>query len=271
MPYAHGLTAAVAAPLLSGVTTFRQLAALCETLARTRSRLELARQVAEFLAALDADEVRTAVRLLLGQAGKGETVVSGATLWPVLVRLVGAGAGAKAAWDQAVDFGEAAERLLTARGTPGPRPPALSISEVEERIRALAHERGPGSRGRKEARLATLFAELTPTEAKYVAKNLIREMRTGVAEGVVLDALASLAAGDRDAVARAHLLEGDLAEVAARVLAGKGQALAPSTLEYFRPLRPMLAQTAESVSEALAGFEGRAAVEEKLDGARVQI
>jgi DNA ligase 1 len=119
--------------------------------------------------------------------------------------------------------------------------------------------------------LAQLFAQLTPTEAKYVAKNLIREMRTGVAEGVVLDALAQLAAGDRAAVARAHLLEGDLAEVAARVLAGKGQALAPSTLEYFRPVRPMLAQTAESVSEALAGFEGRAAVEEKLDGARVQI
>src|SRR5258705_3899580 len=112
MPHAHDLTAAAAAPLLSGVTTFRELAALCETLARTRSRLELARRVAEFLAALDADEVRPAVRLLLGQAGKGETAVSGATLWPVLVRLVGTGADAKAAWGNAVDFGQAAEHLL---------------------------------------------------------------------------------------------------------------------------------------------------------------
>jgi ATP-dependent DNA ligase len=66
------------------VTTFRELAALCETLARTRSRLELARRVAEFLAALDADEVRPAVRLLLGQAGKGEIAVNGATLWHVI-------------------------------------------------------------------------------------------------------------------------------------------------------------------------------------------
>jgi DNA ligase 1 len=269
MPHAHDLTAAVAAPLLSGVTTFRELAAVCEALARTRSRLELARRVAEFLAALDADEVRPAVRLLLGHAGKGETAVSGATVWPVVVRLVGAGADAKAAWETAVDFGEAAERLLAAHGTADP--PALSLSEVEERIRALALERGPGSRARKEALLAALLADLTPTEAKYVVKNLIREMRTGVAEGVVLDALASLTGGDRDAVTRAHLLEGDLAEVAARVLAGKGQALGPSTLAYFRPLRPMLAQTAENVTEALAGFDGRGAVEEKLDGARVQI
>jgi DNA ligase-1 len=263
------LTAVAGHSLLPGVTTFRALAALCEALARTRSRLELARRVAEFLAGLEADEVRPAIRLLLGQAGKGETAVSGATLWPVLVRFVGDGADAEAAWAKAVDFGEAAEQLLSAR--PAHDPPALSIAEVERRIRALADERGSGSRARKEALLAQLFAELTPTEAKYVVKNLIREMRTGVAEGVVLDALAQLAAGDRKAVARAHLLEGDLAEVAARVLAGKGAALAPSTLEYFRPLRPMLAQTAETVSEALAGFEGRAAVEEKLDGARVQI
>jgi DNA ligase-1 len=112
---------------------------------------------------------------------------------------------------------------------------------------------------------------MTPVEAKYVVKNLIREMRTGVAEGVVLDALALLAGGDRAAVARAHLLEGDLAAVAARVLAHRGQPLPESTLTYFRPLRPMLAHSAETVAEGLATFGGRAAVEEKLDGARVQI
>src|SRR6185503_7566638 len=107
----RALTAVVAPSLLPGVTTFRALAALCESLTRTRSRLELARRVAEFLAALDADEIRPAIRLLLGLAGKGETAVSGATLWPVLLRFVGDGADAEAAWAKAVDFGEAAERL----------------------------------------------------------------------------------------------------------------------------------------------------------------
>ena len=83
--------------------------------------------------------------------------------------------------------------------------------------------------------------QLAPVEAKYVVKNLIREMRTGVAEGVVLDALALLADGDRAAVARAHMLEVDLAEVAARVLVHRGQPLAPTAIAYFQPLRPMLA------------------------------
>src|SRR5205823_588170 len=152
-----------------------------------------------------------------------------------------------------------------------PEPPALSIAEVEERIRALAAVRGPGSRAGKERLLADLFAALTPVEAKYVAKNLIREMRTGVAEGVVLDGLALVAGADRAAIARAHQLEGDLAEVAAGVVAHRGAPPPASTLAYFRPLRPMLAQTAETVTGALAVFADRAAVEEKLDGARIQL
>jgi len=253
------------------VATFRELAAVCEGLVRTRSRRELARRVADFLGRLDVDEIRPAVRLFLGQAARGEAAVSGSTLWPVLVRLVGAGADRESAWSGAVDFGQAVERLLEARGPSRPEPPALSIAEVEARLRALATPRGHGSRAAKERLLADLFVALTPVEAKYVAKNLIREMRTGVAEGVLVDALALLADRDRAAIARAHLLEGDLAEVAARVVAHRGRALPESRLAYFRPLRPMLAQAAETVTEALAVFEGRAGVEEKLDGARVQI
>jgi DNA ligase-1 len=265
------LTAAASALLVGGVTVFRELAALCETLAGTRSRLELARRVAEFLGGLEAEEVRAAVRLLLGQAGRGETAVSGATLWPVLVRLAGAHANAEQAWEGAVDFGAATERLLSARRSASHAAAALSLNEVEDRIRALAAARGRGARAAKERQLVELFERLAPVEAKYVAKNLTRDMRTGVAEGVVIDALGLLADGGRAAVARAYLLEGDLAEVAARVLAHRGRPLPPSRLEYFRPVRPMLAHSAESASEALALFDGRAGIEEKLDGARVQV
>jgi DNA ligase-1 len=265
------LTRSRAFHLLPGVTTFRELAAVCEALGRTRSRLELARRVADLLAACEPDEVAPAVRLLLGQAGRGETAVSGATVSRVLLRLVGRDRMPAGVWDDAVDFGEAAERLLASHGAGAPEPPALSVTEVEERIRALGAARGGGSRAEKERLLAALLVALTPVEAKYVVKNLIREMRTGAAEGVVLDALATFAGGDRAAVGRLHLLEGDLATVAARVLAARGGPPPESRRVYFRPLRPMLAQTAETATQALALFHGRAAVEEKLDGARVQI
>src|SRR5947208_1507004 len=130
-----------------------------------------------------------------------------------LLGLVGEAAPADV-WAGAVDFGEAVERLLARRETPTDLP-ALDLLDVEERVRALAGARGAGSRAAKERLLADLFARLTPLEAKYVAKNLIREMRTGAAEGVLLDALALVAGGDRTAGPRAHMLESDPREVAA--------------------------------------------------------
>jgi DNA ligase 1 len=250
------------------MTPFRVLAELCERLARTRSRLELRDRLAAFLGALGHGEVRPAVRLLLGRAGKGEAAVSGATLWPVVERL--AGPAAATAWEGAVDVGEAVARALAGAAVVSPGA-ALSVTEVEAHLRALGGPRGKGARAARERQLEALLAQLTPVEAKYVAKNLVRDMRMGAAEGVLIEALAALAGGDRAAVARAHLLEGDIAEVAVRVLAHRGGPPPESRLTYFRPLRPMLAQTAATPAAALAVAGGRAGVEEKLDGARVQI
>lgn len=252
------------------MTPFVAVAELCERLVRTPGRLERARLLADFLASLAPEEVAPAVRLLLGQAGRGETAVSGRTLWRVVDAMAGAG-DAGAAWEGAVDFGEAVEHRLAAAPGRAVVAPTQSLLDVERRMRELAGPKGRGARAGKEARLRALLEALTPLEAKYVAKNLIREMRTGAAEGVMLDALALLADGDRAAVARALQLEGDLAAVAARVVPHRGRPLPAASIVYFRPLRPMLAQTAATPAEALARLGGRAGVEEKLDGARVQL
>ena len=252
------------------MTAFLAAAEVCEHLARTPGRLDRARLIADFLAALEPDEVAPAVRLLLGQSARGETAVSGRTLWRVLDEIAEDGDGGQA-WEGAVDFGEAVERRLRALPASAAVVPTLSIVEVERRLLDLAGPRGRGARAGKEERLAALLRALSPLEAKYVAKNLTREMRTGAGEGIMIDALALLAGGDRATVARALQIEGDVAAVAERVLAARGGPLAASAIAYFRPLRPMLAQTAATASEALARLGGRAGVEEKLDGARVQV
>jgi DNA ligase-1 len=116
-----------------------------------------------------------------------------------------------------------------------------------------------------------VLSRASPIDAKCIVKAVTGEMRHGVSEGIALQAVAE-ASGERPAlVRRVNMLWGDLGEVAKTALCGDPGALQAATLRVFRPVKPMLAQTADSVSEAFERFEGYVALEYKLDGARVQI
>jgi DNA ligase 1 len=96
------------------------------------------------------------------------------------------------------------------------------------------------------------------------------KMRHGVQEGTVLEALATLASASGAAVRRAAQALGDIGALARLARADPGQ-LAGIQAELFRPIKPMLAQSAPDVAAAWAAHDGRLALEWKLDGARVQI
>jgi len=145
----------------------------------------------------------------------------------------------------------------------------LGLADVEATITAIASATGAGSVGARRAALEGLLARATTAERGFLGRLLVGEMRHGAQEGVVLAGLA-LAFGAPEAdVRRAVMLAGGLV-VVARELAAEGvAALARHRLEPFRPVLPMLADTAEDLAdiEPLAGF----ALEPKLDGARIQI
>jgi DNA ligase-1 len=96
-------------------------------------------------------------------------------------------------------------------------------------------------------------------------------MRHGVGEGIMLEAIAQAAGVPPRLVRRANMLWGDLGEVALVALTEGEAALKQATVRLFRPLKPMLAQIAEDLAEAFERYQGRVALEYKLDGARVQI
>jgi DNA ligase-1 len=96
-------------------------------------------------------------------------------------------------------------------------------------------------------------------------------MRHGVSEGIMLDAIAKAAGVKTRLVRRANQLWGDLGEVALVALTEGEAGLKKATVRLFRPLKPMLTQTAGDLIEAFERYEGRVALEYKLDGARVQI
>ena len=185
----------------------------------------------------------------------------------------------QAIFAEAEDMGEAVRLLLEralrqgsgqARPEP-PQPPSLTILDVYRPFEEIAAATGPGSRKRKEELLRGLLLRGTPVEAKYIVKDVLAEMRHGVGEGIVLEAIAQAARVQPQLVRRTNMLWGDLGEAALVALTEGEAVLKQATVRLCRPLEPMPAQTAEDLTEAFERCEGRVALEHKVDGARVQI
>jgi ATP-dependent DNA ligase I len=148
--------------------------------------------------------------------------------------------------------------------------PTLELLEVDETLRRIGETTGPGSQSLRRESLRALFARATDLEQRFLRGLLTGELRQGALAGVMADAIAKAADLPAAKVRRALMLRGDLGAVAAAAIAEGEAALAAFRLDVLRPLQPMLAQTAESVEEAIARV-GAAAVEWKLDGARIQV
>ncbi len=257
-------------------TPFARLAHLGERLEQTSKRREIAIMLADFLSDLSPQEIPCAVRLSIGQVfpeWDGRALnVSWKAVIAAVDELIDAPQGVRDEVSaQAVDGGEYVRLLLERARRQPPDTPPLTILEVFRTLEAIAETTGRGSHARKQALLRGLLERATPVEAKYLAKIIYREMRHGVSEGLMLNGIARAAGIKTGLVRRANQFWGDLGEVALVALTKGEDGLSRATVRLFRPLKPMLAQTAEALAEAFERFEGRVALEYKLDGARVQI
>jgi len=138
----------------------------------------------------------------------------------------------------------------------------LQIRDVDETLQAISTTAGKGSAIEKQRLLGDLFAQATAEEQDFLFRLLTGELRQGALEGIMVEALAKARELPASDVRRAMMLAGNLGAVA------KGD-LKSFAIELFRPIKPMLAKTANDVDEALA--EGATAFEYKLDGIRVQV
>ncbi|WP_266077734.1 ATP-dependent DNA ligase LigA [Haladaptatus caseinilyticus] len=145
----------------------------------------------------------------------------------------------------------------------------LTVAEVADELEALAHTEGPGSQDTKIDILFGLFNRTSSQEALYLARLVLSEMRIGVGEGTVRDAITGAFDVPVETVERALQVSNDYGRVA-RVARDEGESgLDELQLEVGRPVQAMLAQ-AGTVTDALEDWN-RAGIEWKFDGARVQI
>ncbi|NJE02465.1 ATP-dependent DNA ligase [Thermococcus sp. JdF3] len=147
----------------------------------------------------------------------------------------------------------------------------LTIKRVYDTFVKIAEASGQGSQDRKLKYLANLFMDAGPEEGKYLARTVLGTMRTGVAEGLMRDAIASAFGVKAELVERAYMLTSDFGYVAKVAKLEGNDGLSKVRIQVGKPIRPMLAQNAASVREALTEMGGKAAFEIKYDGARVQV
>jgi DNA ligase-1 len=257
-------------------TPFARLAQLGEELEATTKRTQMTALLAQFLCELEPAEIRPAVRLAIGQVfaewdERALNISVGAAM-DALDELVDAPPALRdEVAAQAVDPGHGAYLLLDAARKTSPAPPPLTILDVFRIFEQIAETSGRGSRATKHALLKALLERATAVEAKYVVRILFQEMRHGVNEGVMLDGIARAVGVSPRLVRRANQLWGEVGEVALVALTEGRDGLRKATLRLFRPIKPMLAQTADGFQEPFRRFGGSVALEFKLDGARVQI
>ncbi len=214
------------------------IAAISADVAGTRSRLKKVDMLADCLRRLDPEELRPGICYLAGALPQGKIGLGYAAMSAVTVE--------------------------TARET------SLRVADTHAALQRISEQQGPGSQARRQGLLEALFGKATSGERQFLVRLLLGELRQGALEGVMTDAIAKAFDLAVDAVRRAVMLSGDLATVAEAARLKGRSGLADFSLQLFRPLRPMLAQPAGSVREAIDRI-GQTALEYKLDGARVQV
>ena len=240
-----------------------QFAKTCESIGATTKKLEKTRLVAAYLKSATLEEAAIAAIFLSGRpfpAYEEATLqVGGALLWRVIGEISGkSDKELTEIYRKHGDAGSVAADALPDRAESG-----LSLAQVERAFVEIATVRGPAA---KAALLQQLLSRATPLEAKYIVKIITADLRIGLKESLVEEAIGRGFEAPLDQVKRANMLLGDIGETL--VLASAGR-LAEAQLRIFHPIDFMLASPVQSPEEALSYFQN-AVVEDKYDGIRAQ-
>lgn len=240
-------------------------AEMCESVAATSKKLEKIATVAGYLQARTVADAALSAVFLTGRAfaayEEKTLQLGGAALWKIIGELSGASEAAlTAAYKRHGDLGHASFDVLQQSA---PLEGSLTLAEVAFAFNEIASASGAAAKSRLAL---ALLARATPVEARYLVKIITGELRIGLKESQVEEAIAKAYGRPVGDVRRANMLVGDIGETL--VLASNDK-LSEARMRLFHPIGFMLATPAETAEEAFAEFE-HAIVEDKYDGVRAQ-
>jgi DNA ligase-1 len=238
-----------------------------EAVAATTKKLEKAALLGEYFARLGDEDLARAARYFAGQqfalSDARTTNVGGSILSAALCAATNVSPESLgpryARWG---DGGDVAFEVFN-EAKPDNQP-SLTLAETESLLARLSATRGKRA---KTELLTEVFSKATPLEAKYLVKLLSGDLRIGLREGLVEDAVARAFKQPLAEVSLANMLRGDIGEAAVRARAG---ALQDIEMRLFHPLKFMLATPASDLSDITRTMPGEFFVEDKFDGIRAQ-
>lgn len=242
-----------------------QLAELCEHIAATTKKTEKVAMVAEYFRSREIEDAAISAVFLAGRpfaAFDERTLqIGGSLLWKLVGEITGApDASLTAAYRQRGDLGAAACDLLNATAPPVS---SVTLQQVRGLFDQIAETRTAAA---KAAVLETLLERATALEAKYILKIITGELRIGLKESLVEEAIAKAYEEPVGAVQRVNMLLGD---IGATLRLAAEHRLGEARMRLFHPIAFMLASPAADAEEAFQYFE-HAQVEDKYDGIRAQ-
>ena len=258
---------------------FDEVASYYERLEGISSRLEMIDLFSELLGKSGKEEIKQLVYITQGRLGPAFEPVETGIAEKFAIAAVAMATGHDEAevtrrYRKSGDMGLAAQELVGSTKLRRMADKKESITEVYEMMRKIAETSGKGSQETKIKLFASLIASSGPTGAKYVTRLALGQLRLGLGDATILEALSKMATGERkmkQQLESAYNICSDLGKVA-DVLSRHGmRGIEKMGVELFSPIRPALAERLPTASDILERMGGRCAVESKYDGMRAQV
>ncbi|EHK00689.1 hypothetical protein HRED_00593 [Candidatus Haloredivivus sp. G17] len=260
---------------------FSEIIKYLEKVESTQANLEKTEHLSKLYAEAGSD-LEDVVMLSLGRISpKWEDLDLGVSS-KTLVKIISKASGRKEreveeVWKTSGDLGDAAEEMIEGKKQQRLMSRKLTVKNVMERLRKVAEMEEEGlsqsvNQDKKQKMLADLLSSAEPEEARYLARIMLENLRIGIGEGTVRDALddAFLDGENSQEVQRAYDYSNDFRKVASATRKGL-EALNEIDLKLNRPVNSMLAQKVDTIEEGFETVGKPAAVDFKYDGLRAQI
>ena len=252
-----------------GGATLQEFAGVADAVGATTKKLEKAALLGAYFGGLADEDLGLAARYFAGHVfplyDARTTNVGGGMLRDAISEVTGLEVeNLRPRYVRLGDSGDVAYEAFAETKAEVNGAPTLTLAATQALIERLSETRGTKN---KKALLVEALADATPSEAKYLVKLLVGDLRIGLKEGLVEDAVARAFARPLADVARVNMLTGDIGETAVRARRG---ALEGVAMRLFHPIKFMLATAAESAEDVARTMPEEFYVEDKFDGIRGQ-